>query len=263
VPPTYARELAFAKKIVVKAGDFIRRNRAKRSIRYKDAHLSNLVTDMDEASEDVIVTAINREFPDHSIVAEERGAVGNAPYRWFIDPIDGTTNFAHGFPLWAVTVALEAHGRLVLGATYAPVLGELYWGRRGGGAWLNGRRIRVTSERRIERALLCTGFSYKLEYRRINLKYFTEFLMTAQAVRRCGAASLDLCWTAAGRFDGFWEMRLGPWDMAAGVVILEEAGAKVTDFRGAPVDTSVGDFLGANPRLHRVMLGMLQKVKLD
>ena len=114
----------------------------------------------------------------------------------------------------------------------------------------------------MQSALLCTGFSYLLNYRRINLKYFAEFLMTAQAIRRMGAASLDLCWTAAGAFDGFWEMRLGPWDMAAGIVILEEAGAKVTNFQGGPVDVRQGDFLGANPALHRKMLDVLKRVKI-
>jgi myo-inositol-1(or 4)-monophosphatase len=255
--------LDLAKKIVLKAGDFLKKHASRRkSIMYKDDIGSNIVTDMDHASEEMIVRAIRREFPDHAIVAEESGLSGDSPHKWYIDPVDGTTNFAHGFPIWAVTVAYESEGRIQAGVTYAPMIGDLYWAKRGGGAWRNGSRIHVTRASNLGHALLCTGFSYLLEYRKINLKYFGEFLMKAQAIRRMGAASLDLCWTAAGAFDGFWEMRLGPWDMAAGIVILEEAGAKVTDFRGGPVDVRRGDFVGANPRLHRRMLDVLQKVKI-
>ena len=256
--------LAFAKSIAVRAGDFLRRKQAgPRSIRFKGAGKGNLVTDMDHASEDMIVKALAREFPGHGVVAEERGRQGDTEHRWYIDPIDGTTNYAHGFPIWTVTLALEVRGRLEVGVTYAPCLGELFWAERGKGAWRNGKRIRVTSCKAVDQALLCTGFSYQLAVRKLNLKYFAEFLMRAQAIRRVGAASLDLCWTAAGAFDGFWEMRLGPWDMAAGVVILEEAGAKVTNFGGGPVDVTHGDFLGANPALHRKMLQVMKRVKVD
>ncbi|HXX92569.1 MAG TPA: inositol monophosphatase family protein [Planctomycetota bacterium] len=256
------RELEFAKRIAVKAGEMLKRNASgRRSIRYKEGS-GNLVTDMDHASEEMIVSALRREFPGHAVVAEESGAAGRSPHRWYIDPVDGTTNYAHGFPLWTVTLAYEREGRLEAGVTYAPVLGELFWARRGGGAFRNGRRIRVTSCGRLEKALLCTGFSYALEWRKVNLRYFAEFLMEAQAIRRMGAASLDLCWTAAGAFDGFWEMRLGPWDMAAGIVILEEAGAKVTNLQGGPVDLSQGDFLGANARLHPQMLAVLNRVRV-
>jgi myo-inositol-1(or 4)-monophosphatase len=256
--------LEFAKKIAVQAGEYVKKNiNRRRSITYKDDIGSNIVTDMDTASEEMIVKALKREFPDHAIVAEESGLSGNSPHKWYIDPIDGTTNFAHGFPVWAVTLAYEADGVIQAGATFAPMLGELYFAQRGKGAWCNKRRLHVTKTANLQHALLCTGFSYLLEYRKVNLKYFTEFLMKAQAIRRMGAASLDLCWTAAGAFDGFWEMRLGPWDMAAGIVILEEAGAKITDFKGGPVDIRRGDFLGANPALHRRMLDVLQKTKLD
>ncbi|HLY12161.1 MAG TPA: inositol monophosphatase family protein [Planctomycetota bacterium] len=256
--------LEFAKKIALRAGDFLKKNSSgRRRIQYKDDLGSNIVTDMDHASEEMIVKALKKEFPDHAIVAEESGLSGDSPHKWYIDPVDGTTNFAHGFPIWAVTLAYEANGRIQAGATYAPMLGQLYWAQRGRGAYCNGRRLHVTRQAKLQHALLCTGFSYLLEYRKINLKYFSEFLMKAQAIRRMGAASLDLCWTAAGAFDGFWEMRLGPWDMAAGIVILEEAGAKVTDFHGGPVDIRRGDFLGANPALHRRMLDVLRKTKVD
>ena len=256
------RELDFARRIAVRAGEMLKKNRSgRRSIRFK-AGAGNLVTDMDHASEEMIVTALRREFPDHAIMAEESGAAGDSPHRWYVDPLDGTTNYAHGFPVWAVTLAYERRGRVEAGVTYAPILGEIYWARRGGGAFRNGRRIRAAACPRLAQALLSTGFSYDLAWRRANLAHFAAFLMKAQAIRRVGAASLDLCWTAAGTFDGFWEMRLGPWDMAAGLVILEEAGARVSDFTGGPVDLHRGDLLGANPRLHRQMLAVLKSVRV-
>jgi myo-inositol-1(or 4)-monophosphatase len=255
------RELDFARRLAVTAGEMLKKKQSgRRSIRFK-AGAGNLVTDMDRASEEMIVKALRSEFPDHAIVAEEGGTVGASPHRWYVDPIDGTTNYAHGFPVWAVTLAYERDGRLEAGVTYAPVLGEIYWGLRGGGAFRNGRPIRVSSCRHLEDALLCTGFSYQMKWRRVNLTYFSRFLMKARAIRRVGAASLDLCWTAAGAFDGFWEMRLGPWDMAAGIVILEEAGARVSDFDGCPVDLRLGDLVGANPRLHARMLALLRRAR--
>ena len=256
------RELDFAKQLIVRVGEMLKRKQSgRRSIRFK-AGAGNLVTDMDRASEEMIVKALRREFPDHAIVAEEGGSVGASPHRWYVDPLDGTTNYAHGFPVWAVTMAYERDGRVEAGVTYAPVLGELYCGLRDGGAFRNGRRVRASSCRRVEDALLCTGFSYQMKWRKVNLAYFARFLMKARAIRRVGAASLDLCWTAAGAFDGFWEMRLGPWDMAAGIVILEEAGAKVSDFDGSPVDLHHGDLIGANPRLHDRMLSVLRSARI-
>jgi myo-inositol-1(or 4)-monophosphatase len=256
------KELEFAKRVAVKAGDFLlRHQRDPRIIRFKDGP-GNLVTDMDHASEEMIVSAIRRAYPDHAVLAEERGASGDSPFRWYIDPVDGTTNYAHGFPIWGVTLALEAHGRLEVGVTYAPAFGNLYWARRGGGAYCNGKRLRVSRQTKLPEALLCTGFPYKLRYRMQNLRYFSAFLLKAQAVRRVGAASLDLAWTAQGVFDGFWEMRLGPWDMAAGVVLLREAGATLTDFAGGPVSLSSGQLLASNARLHRQMLAVLRRVRV-
>lgn len=256
------RELDFARKIAVRAGDFLLRNQGRpRSIRFKEGR-GNLVTEMDHASEEMIVRAIRRRFPDHAVVAEESGARGDSPFRWYVDPVDGTTNYAHGFPIWGVTLAYEAHGRIEAGATYAPGVGELFWASRGGGAYRNGKRMRVSSAARLDDALLCTGFPYQLRHRRRNLKYFTEFLFRARAIRRVGAASVDLGWTACGVFDGFWEMRLGPWDMAAGILMLEEAGARLTDFQGGAVSVTRGEVLAANPRLHGRMLAVLRRVEL-
>lgn len=252
------RALAFARRIAVRAGDFLRRHfRGTLRIRFKGGR-GNLVTDMDHASEEMIVSALRRQFPDHAVVAEERGARGESPYRWYVDPLDGTTNYAHGFPIWAVTIAFEAHGRMEAGVTYGPILGELFWARRGAGAFRNGRPIRVSRQSRLNRALLATGFAYRLRYRRQNLRYFAAFCMKARAIRRAGAASLDLAWTAAGVFDGFWEMCLGPWDMAAGTLLLAEAGARISDFRGGAADPFRGELLAANPALHRRMLAVLR-----
>jgi myo-inositol-1(or 4)-monophosphatase len=252
------RALEFARRTAVRAGDFLRRRfGGLLRVRFKDGR-GNLVTDMDHASEEMIVSALRREFPDHAVVAEERGARGESPFRWYVDPLDGTTNYAHGFPIWAVTIAFEAHGRMEAGVTYGPVLGELFWARRGAGAFRNGLRLRASRETRLNRALLATGFAYRLRYRRENLRHFAAFCMKARAIRRAGAASLDLAWTAAGVFDGFWEMCLGPWDMAAGCLLLSEAGARISDFRGGPPDPFRGELVAANRTLHRRMLAVLK-----
>jgi myo-inositol-1(or 4)-monophosphatase len=254
------RELEFAKRLAVRAGDLIKRRQARPGrVRYKDGP-GNLVTDMDHASEEMIVSSIRREFPDHAVLAEERGSRGDSPFRWYVDPVDGTTNYAHGLPLYAVSIGFESRGCVEAGVTYAPALGELFWARRGAGAFRNGRRMRVSRASRLQDALLCTGFPTQLRHRRRNLVFFSRFVLRAQAVRRAGAATLDLCWTAAGAFDGFWEFRLGPWDMAAGRVSLAEAGARLTDFGGGPPDVSRGELLAANPRIHRQMLAVLRGV---
>lgn len=260
--PSFARELAFAKKIAVRAGDFIRRHQSgRRTIRSKE-HYNSLVTEMDHASEEMIVRALRREFPDHAVIAEEGGARGEAEDRWYVDPIDGTTNYAHGFPVYAVTLAYERKGRLVAGATYAPALGELYWASHRGGAFRNGRRIRASRISRIPDALLCTGFSYEPKTRKRNVAYYEAFLMKAQAIRRLGSAAMDMAWTASGELDGYWEFRLGPWDLAAGVVIMREAGVRVTDPKGGDVDPFHGEILAANPRLHGRMLAVLRSVRV-
>lgn len=256
------RELEFAKRVALRAGDFLRKHqKGPLDIRYKDGP-ANLVTKMDHASEEMIVRAIRREFPDHAILAEERGASGDSPYRWYIDPVDGTTNYAHGFAIWGVTLALEAHGEIVVGVTYAPAFGDLYWARRGGGSFRNGKRLKISKTDNLPGALLCTGFPYKLKYRRQNLKYFGRFLEQVHAIRRVGAASLDLAWTAAGVFDGFWEFRLGPWDMAAGTLLLSEAGGTISAFAGGPVDLHRGELVAGNAVLHRKMLRVIRKVGL-
>lgn len=255
------KELELAKRLAVKAGDMLLRNQGgRRDIRYKEGR-GNLVTDMDHASEEMIVRAIRREFPDHAIVAEESGARGDSPFRWFIDPLDGTTNYAHGLPVYGVTIAYEAHGKIQAGAVYAPAIGDHWWARRGGGAFKNGRPIRVSTRRKLEDSVLCTGFSYNVKFREQNLRHFSNFLPRARALRRMGAASVDICWTASGAFDGFWEFCLGPWDMAAGLLIVEEAGGIVSGFDGGPVDLFRGELLAANRAIHPRMLEVLRRLR--
>lgn len=260
----FMRELEFAKRLALKAGDFLQRHlHGARDVRFKRGSPRNLVTDMDHASEEMICGALHREFSDHAFVAEERGIQGDNPARWFVDPLDGTTNYAHALPLYGVSIGYAWKGRVEAGAVYVPAMGDLFWARRGGGAFLNGRPIRVSRASRLAEALLCTGFPYKLKFRERQLRNFEAFIRRAQAVRRVGAASLDLVWTACGAFDGYWEMGLGPWDMAAGTLILQEAGGRVTNLSGGPLDLFSGEVLAGAPRIHPRMLAVLRRVRQE
>jgi myo-inositol-1(or 4)-monophosphatase len=253
------RELDFARRLVVRAGDFIKSRRSgRRSITFKDAHRSNLVTDMDRASEDLIVSAIRKEYPDHSIVAEEGGESGNSPFRWYIDPIDGTTNFAHGVPIFCASVALEVAGEAQVAAVYDPTRRELFTAERGCGAQLNGRPIHVSAAERLVDAVLVTGFPYDVHDRVDEIVgLFGAFVGRARAVRRLGSAAIDLCYVAAGRLDGFWESDLKPWDIAGGSLIVSEAGGRVTAMDGSPFTSRTREVLATNHRLHDQMLDVV------
>lgn len=214
----------------------------------------NLVTEMDLESERIIVERIRREFPDHHILAEERGVhEGKAPYRWVIDPLDGTTNYAHGYRFFAVSIGLECDGQMILGVVYDPVTDELFTAEIGQGAYLNQDRIRVSDEENLEDSLLCTGFSYDQREIRTNLEWFDRFVMNARAVRRDGSAALDLCYVACGRFDGMWEISLHPWDVAAGKLIVEEAGGRVTRLDGTSCTIYDREILVSNAKIHEQM----------
>lgn len=230
----------------------------KRQIKYKGA--VNLVTEMDLLAEKVIVSEIRKRYPDHSLLAEEKTDLrADSPYRWIIDPLDGTTNYAHGFPVFSVSIALEKEGKVILGAVYDPTRDELFVAKKGQGTRLNGRKIRVSSTPKLSECLLATGFPYDIrEAAADNFDHFRNFALRAHAVRRAGSAALDLCYVAAGRFDGFWEMRLGPWDMAAGGLIVREAGGKVTDFLGNPVHLDGEHVLASNGKIHREMMRILK-----
>ena len=220
----------------------------------------DLVTEADHASEALIVDMIRKVHPDHDILAEE-GDYGerNSEFRWVIDPLDGTTNYAHGFPWFAVSIAMEKNGVLELGVVYNPNNNEMFVAERGKGAFLGERRLNVSTVATLERSLLATGFAYDHKHARANnYEYFNCFQRTAQACRRPGVASLDLACVAAGRFDGFWEMKLKPWDLAAGVLLIEEAGGRVSDFDGNPMALEDLECLASNGLIHDEMKAILQ-----
>ncbi|NWF54159.1 MAG: inositol monophosphatase [Syntrophaceae bacterium] len=245
-----------------KAGQVLRSRLGRtRRIDYKGA--VNLVTEMDFRAERIIVSEIRKCFPEHGFLAEEKAQERTAsPYRWIIDPLDGTTNYAHGYPVYAVSIALEKMGQIILGVVFDPSRDELFVAEKGKGARLNGRRIRVSSTPRLSRSLLATGFPYDLRESKINnFDHFRNFALRVHAVRRAGSAALDLCYVAAGRFDGFWEMKLGPWDLAAGGLMVQEAGGKVTDFRGRPLALDGRQVLASNSRVHREMMKILRMGK--
>jgi len=228
-------------------------------IQYK--HAIDLVTDADRKSEQVIIDTIRRAYRHHDILAEERGmeSVGVSPYKWVIDPLDGTTNFAHGFPMYCVSIGLEYRGKIVLGVILDPTRQELFVAVSGQGATLNGNPIRVSRSAELNAALLVTGFAYDFrESTHNNLDYFTRFCLVARGVRRTGSAAIDLCYVAAGRFDGFWEMKLHPWDMAAGSLMVTEAGGRMSDFKGGSFSIYGQEMVASNDLIHNEMLAVLR-----
>lgn len=219
----------------------------------------DLVTQVDLEIEAVCRDLLAERFPDHAVLAEEfpnrpETALGSSGYCWIIDPLDGTVNYAHGLPLYCCSVALEVSGQLQLGVVFDPNRDELFVAERGGGARLNGSPLAVSSESRLGDAMLCTGFPYDVQATVDEvIGLFGAFVERARAVRRLGSAALDLCYLAAGRFDGFWEQRLHPWDTAAGVLMIEEAGGLVTALDGGAFAVRDGNILATNGRLHEAM----------
>ena len=224
----------------------------------------NLVTDADRLSEETIVSILRSHFPDHRILAEEGSTGGGSErYRWIIDPLDGTTNYAHGYPHFAVSIGLEREGEMLLGVVHDPVLDELFVARLGEGATLNGRPLSVSSVDTLLRALVCTGFPYDRSRFPAILRRWDYFVREAQGMRRDGSAALDICYVACGRFDAFYEDGLYPWDMAAATLVVREAGGRVTGFDGREVDISAGDLVATNGPLHEAMLEGLRKSSLE
>jgi len=244
------------------AGRYLKMNVGKiKHVERKLGQETNLVTEIDKRSEAIIITKIKQRYPHHDFLAEESGSHQKpSDFRWIIDPLDGTTNFTHGFQFFSVSIALEVQGEIVLGVVYDPTMDELYSAEKGKGATLNGRSIHVSDRSSLIDSLLVTGFPYDIRENPGNaVQHFVNFLMEAQAVRRLGSAALDLCYVAAGRLDGFWEGLLNPWDMAAGVLILEEAGGKYTDFRGFPSTIYQKQLLVSNGLIHEKMLEVLRR----
>jgi myo-inositol-1(or 4)-monophosphatase len=220
----------------------------------------DLVTAIDRKSEAAILAVIARAFPRHGVLAEESDPrAGDAEHLWVVDPLDGTTNYSRGFPYFCVSVALARAGRVIVAAVYQPMLGELFTAIRGRGAFLNGKPLRVSAQARLDQAFLATGFPYDIRRsRRTNLDHFAHFATRCLAVRRAGAAALDLAYVAAGRFDGFWELKLRPWDIAAGSLLVEEAGGRITGLSGRPWRLPVRDIVASNGRVHGEMIAVLR-----
>ena len=266
------RIAAVGRQAALAAGAVLRQNYYKpHQITYKGA--IDPVTETDLQSQEMITALIRQAFPDHGLLAEEESLRAEAtgghggpphqslsPYRWIIDPLDGTVNFAHGFPAFCVSIALEMEGALHCGVIYDPLRDELFEARKGGGAFLNGQPIRVSKTERLDRALLTTGFPYDIRERLTEtLARLGRLLGVAQGVRRAGSAALDMCYVACGRFDGFWEENLKPWDTAAGLLIITEAGGKITTFSGGDYDINAPNIVASNKNLHDKMLSLLNE----
>ncbi len=222
--------------------------------------INNLVTEVDTAAEKVIIDIIRSVFPSHTIISEEVGElIKPSDYQWLIDPIDGTVNFAHGIPLCCVSIGLLHNNELILGCVYNPMMNELFFAERGKGATLNGKPIHVSKKSDFKKACLVTGFPYKWPDRHEHpIKVFERIVLEGLPVRRLGSAAIDLCWVACGRFDGFWEYNLSAWDVAAGYLIVQEAGGTITDFDGNPYNVFEKETLATNGLIHEQMLRVVQ-----
>jgi myo-inositol-1(or 4)-monophosphatase len=254
--------LQTAIEAAVEAGKFLKMNVGKvRQLERKAGQETNLVTEFDKKAEDIIIGMIKKRFPHHDFLSEEAGAADvQSEYRWIIDPLDGTTNFAHGMPIFSVTIGLEHKGEMVLGAIYDPNQDELFTAEKGKGAWLNKRRIEVSKHSKLINSLIVTGFPYTVnENPELEMVHFKNFLVESQAVRRLGSAAIDLAYVACGRFDGFFEGHLNAWDMAAGVLLVMEAGGKWTDYRGFPSTVYNRQMLATNGVIHDQMIAILKK----
>lgn len=221
----------------------------------------NLVTEADIASEGLIIERIKSHHPKHSILAEESGdavVTGDSKWKWIIDPLDGTTNYAHGYPCFCVTIALEHEGEIVIAATYDPTRDEMFAAEHGHGASLNNKPIRVSATEQLSESLIVTGFPYDFKSRPNFARYLTEFLLNSRGVRRDGSAAIDMAYVACGRFDGFWEEGLNPWDMAAGVLLIEEAGGQISGYDGSKFSIYSPPIVASNGLIHFQMLSVLR-----
>lgn len=229
-------------------------------ITYKEQNKFNIVTQVDKECEKLICDYIKGKFPGHDILAEEGGGHNTkSDWLWIIDPIDGTVNYAHGYPLFSVSIGLMHQGKMVVGVVYEPNLDEMFVGERGGGAVCNDKPIRVSKNKLLEGSMVATGFAYNVNETRLNnIDHFNSFILKCHAVRRDGVASTDMCYVACGRFDGFWELFLKPWDIAAASVIIEEAGGELTMFDGKPLNIFGDEIVASNGLIHDEILEILK-----
>lgn len=244
------------------AGRFLKLSVGRvKNVEVKQGDERNLVSEIDRGAEERIISIIRRHYPGHAILAEESGgSTAPAEYRWIIDPLDGTTNFLHGVPIFSVSIGIERRGELIAGVVYDPNQDEMFTAEKGAGAFLNGRRLKVSTSSVLVESLLVTGFPYNITENPGNaVEHFVHFLMAARGVRRLGSAAIDLSYVAAGRFDGFWEVSLSPWDMAAGALLIAEAGGRITDMAGKPLNIYQKTVLASNGPIHDAMLAVLRK----
>ncbi len=221
----------------------------------------DLVTEADRTSEKLVVERLRSHFPSHNIVAEEGGGhQSGSEYCWYVDPLDGTTNFAHGFPVFNVTLGLERAGEMIAGVVFDPTRPEMFTAERGSGAYLNNRRIHVSKAKRVEESLVATGFPSQKRHQNVNIHYYYQMAMTSHGVRRAGAAAIDLAYVASGRLEGFWEYGLQPWDMAAGILLVEEAGGVCTDMQGAKMSLRGPHLLADNGLIHGEMVAFFAAI---
>lgn len=256
--------LDVAQEAARKAGKLLRDNvSGERDISYKGE--INMVTEIDRLSEKTVVATVLEAFPGHGILAEEGSRIdGDSGFLWVIDPLDGTTNYAHGYPNFSVSIGLERDGQTVVGVVYDPMRDELFSAVKDGGSFLNGQPLSVSRSEVLIRSLLATGFPYdRTVSKENNLNFFSALLMASQEVRRSGSASLDLCAVAAGRLDGYWELKLHPWDVAAGGLIVQEAGGKVSDFSGTRYTIHDREIIASNGVIHQQMLDLIHAVRSD
>lgn len=256
---SWDKYLEAAKEAAWRAGRMLKKNiDASREVSFKG--IIDLVTNFDNQSQRMILKHLSTIFPDHGFLAEEGlSETKGSEFQWIIDPLDGTTNYAHRFPVFTVSIALEAKGKVVVGVVYDPMRGETFWTAKGEGAFLNGREIRVSSIDDLNKGLLATGFPYDIRVSEANnIVHFNNFLTRAQALRRCGSAAMDLCYVACGRFDGFWELKLKPWDMAAGALMVQEAGGRVSGFQNEEFSLSRSEILASNGLIHQQMVEVLK-----
>ena len=254
--------LELAIEAALEAGHYLKRSVGKiKHVERKQGQETNLVTEIDRKAEEMIIEKIRKRYQHHDFLAEESGAhEKKSDYKWVIDPLDGTTNFTHGLPIFCVSIGLEFQGEIILGVVYDPNLDELFTAKKGRGALLNNKPIKVSQTKQLNESLLVTGFPYDIKSKTDSLLvHFENFLKEGQAVRRLGSAALDLCNVAAGRFDGFWEHTLNPWDMAAGVLIVQEAGGRWTDLRGYPSTIYDKRVLATNGLIHDKMVEVLKR----